>query len=82
MVVITYDITDNKRLNKVAKFLEEKGIRTQKSVFELDASVRKANKLFNELKAFINEEENDKCFMFVITDKEDIQSSTSIERIF
>lgn len=80
MVVIAYDIVDEIRLNKIAKFLESNGIRAQKSVFELDMSIRKANKIFNELKEMI--EDNDKCFMFVIKEKEDIQSDTSIDRIF
>lgn len=80
MVVIAYDIVDEIRLNKIAKFLESNGIRAQKSVFELDMSIRKANKIFNELEEMI--EDNDKCFMFVIKEKEDIQSDTSIDRIF
>jgi CRISPR-associated protein Cas2 len=80
MVVIAYDICDEKRLSKVAKFLEKNGVRVQKSVFELDVSTRKANTIFNELKELI--EKGDKCFMFNVSDKEDIQGKTSIERIF
>jgi CRISPR-associated protein Cas2 len=34
--LITYDITDPKRLRKMHKFLKEFGINTQKSVFECD----------------------------------------------
>jgi CRISPR-associated protein Cas2 len=82
VVVIAYDVADEKRLSKVAKFLEEKGIRVQKSVFELDISTRKANTIFNELKELIDEKEGDKCFMFNVSDKEDIQGKTSVERIF
>ena len=33
-ILIIYDITDNKRRNRMAKFLEGYGIRVQKSAFE------------------------------------------------
>jgi len=36
ITLITYDITDPKRLNKLRDFLKELGLRTQKSVFECD----------------------------------------------
>ena len=36
IVLVTYDITDPKRLRKTHKFLKEFGINTQKSVFECD----------------------------------------------
>jgi hypothetical protein len=51
-------------------------------IFELDISTRKANNIFNELKELIDEKEGDKCFMFNVSDKEDIQGKTSVERIF
>jgi len=79
MVVIAYDIRDNKRLKKIAKYLESHGIRVQRSVFEIDISPRKAKKIFQGLKNIIGE--GDKCFLFEIKDKEDIQANTDIERI-
>jgi CRISPR-associated protein Cas2 len=36
ITLITYDITESKRLNGMRKFLKEFGLRTQKSVFECD----------------------------------------------
>lgn len=36
ITLITYDITDPKRLNALRRFLKEFGLRTQKSVFECD----------------------------------------------
>ena len=36
IALITYDITDPKRLNNLRNFLKEFGLRTQKSVFECD----------------------------------------------
>ena len=81
MVVIAYDIKDEKRLIKVAKYLESHSIRAQKSVFELDMEYKKAKKIFEGLKSLIDERV-DKCFLFKVKNKEDIQAKTSIERIF
>ncbi|HOC61449.1 MAG TPA: CRISPR-associated endonuclease Cas2 [Smithellaceae bacterium] len=36
ITLITYDITEPKRLNDLRTFLKEFGLRTQKSVFECD----------------------------------------------
>ncbi|MCX5855750.1 MAG: CRISPR-associated endonuclease Cas2 [Deltaproteobacteria bacterium] len=36
ITLITYDITEPKRLNNLRRFLKEFGLRTQKSVFECD----------------------------------------------
>ncbi|MDI6688188.1 MAG: CRISPR-associated endonuclease Cas2 [Desulfobacterales bacterium] len=36
ITLITYDITDPRRLNRTHKFLKEFGLNTQKSVFECD----------------------------------------------
>lgn len=38
-VLVTYDIADNKRRNRVAKFLLDYGVRVQESVFECDISI-------------------------------------------
>ena len=79
MVVIAYDITDEKRLRRMAKYLEEYGIRAQRSVFEADMNIKSAKNLLKGLEEFLGEE--DKCFLFKIEDKKDIQTSTDIERI-
>ena len=36
IALVTYDITDPKRLQRLHKFLKEFGLNTQKSVFECD----------------------------------------------
>lgn len=36
ITLITYDITEPKRLNDLRRFLKEFGLRTQRSVFECD----------------------------------------------
>jgi CRISPR-associated endonuclease Cas2 len=79
MVVIAYDIKDEKRLRRVAKYLEEHGIRAQRSVFEVDMSVKKAKEIFGGLKEFLAD--GDKCFLFKVEDKKDIKAKTDIERI-
>ena len=81
MVVIAYDIKDEKRLVKVAKYLESYSIRVQKSMFEVDMEYKKAKKIFEGLKGLIDESV-DKCFLYKVKNKEDIQAKTSIERIF
>jgi CRISPR-associated protein Cas2 len=54
LYIITYDITINKRRNKVAKILEGYGKRVQLSVFECEIS----NKLLIELKAKLRKKIN------------------------
>jgi CRISPR-associated protein Cas2 len=81
MVVIVYDIADNKRLSKVARYMEKNGVRVQRSVFEIDKTPKEATKIFNGLKDLIEKKE-DKCFMFEFNSKEDLQANTDIERIF
>lgn len=36
IILLTYDITDPKRLTRMHKFMKEFGVNTQKSVFECD----------------------------------------------
>ena len=81
MVVIVYDIADDKRLRKVAKHMENNGVRVQKSVFELDMNLSEAKKVFKGLEKLIEKKE-DKCFLFELKQKEDIKAPTNIERIF
>lgn len=49
LVVVAYDVTDNKRRLKVATFLEGYGRRVQKSVFECFISLREMRKLQAQL---------------------------------
>jgi len=81
MVVIVYDISDDKRLSKVAKYMESNGVRVQNSVFELDMTMGEGSKVFKGLEKLIEKKE-DKCFMFEMKEKQDIQVPTSVERIF
>ncbi len=67
MILVVYDVTEAKRLRKVAKLLEKYGLRVQNSTFELD----KEDKLdvLKKLKKIINEEEGDKLYIFRISQK-------------
>lgn len=46
-MIVTYDIANPKRLNKVAKIMLDYGVRVQKSIFEVTVN----NTVFVEMKA-------------------------------
>jgi len=68
--LICYDICHPKRLSKVAKVLEEYGIRAQRSFFCLDVSEERCNQILKLLSLHIKQREDslscypicDKCF--------------------
>ncbi|XHX77915.1 MAG: CRISPR-associated endonuclease Cas2 [Stenomitos frigidus ULC029] len=49
LVLIVYDIPDNKRRLKLSNFLEGQGRRVQESVFECFASLDKMAKLYQQI---------------------------------
>ncbi len=53
-----YDISDGRRLNKVAAILQDYGVRIQKSVFELRLSETARREMERRLRAVIEEEED------------------------
>lgn len=57
-VVICYDIYNNKRRNKFAKYLERFSLRVQRSVFEGELSKKKYEKLICGIDKYIKEEDN------------------------
>lgn len=56
--VISYDITDDKRRNKVAKILENYACRVQYSVFEIICDEEIVRKIISELKDVMSENED------------------------
>ncbi len=78
MVLVVYDITDSKRLRKVSKLLEKYGLRAQNSTFELEEE--NYGEIINKLKKLINEEEEDKIFIFKISDKKDYKKELAKKR--
>ena len=57
--VITYDISNEKRLRIVAKFLENRAIRIEHSVFFVESDRKKIMLIIKELKKIINQKEDD-----------------------
>ena len=54
IVLITYDIVDNKQRNKMVKFLERYGVRVQKSAFEALLGRKKYTRLIEESQRIID----------------------------
>jgi len=55
-VVVSYDIVDNRKRNKIAEILKDYGKRVQYSVFECNLDKKYINKIIEELMPFIDEE--------------------------
>jgi CRISPR-associated protein Cas2 len=55
-MVISYDISDTKRRNKIARALEGYGYRVQYSVFECEVDARQLLKLQRELRPLVRSE--------------------------
>ncbi|HOC02805.1 MAG TPA: CRISPR-associated endonuclease Cas2 [Candidatus Ratteibacteria bacterium] len=64
-IVISYDIADDKRRNKIAKTLENYGTRVQYSVFECIVEKDRLLKLQEELKKIIDETKDSIRFYFL-----------------
>mgnify|MGYP003282023230 CR=1 FL=1 len=58
LVLIIYDITDNKRRNRMVKHLEAFGNRVQKSAFEALLPISKYHDMINGVKKIITNEDN------------------------
>lgn len=58
--IVCYDISDKKRLRKIAKFLEKVSIRIQKSIFYYpNATSHEIKTLITNLSKLLNENEDD-----------------------
>ena len=53
--LVIYDITDDRRLRRIARTLRSYGIRVQKSAFECELSEENALRLFKELRSLAKE---------------------------
>lgn len=58
IVLVIYDIVENKRRSKMVKCLERYGVRVQKSAFEAFLSKRKYERLMEETSALIEPAED------------------------
>jgi CRISPR-associated protein Cas2 len=68
MVLIAYDIADPKRLRRVARLLQNYGLRAQNSTFELDIGSKDLTKIERSIAEMIDHQE-DKVFFYRISDK-------------
>ncbi len=64
-VLIIYDIIDNKRRNKLVKYLKGYGFRVQKSAFEAMVPERLYAKLKRELKQYATEVDSIRIYRIV-----------------
>lgn len=64
-VLIIYDIVDNSRRTKLAKFLQGYGFRVQKSEFEALISHSLYTKLLREIEKFVTKEDSIRIYKIV-----------------
>jgi CRISPR-associated endonuclease Cas2 len=76
LYLVVYDITDVKRLSKVAKYLENIALRVQNSTFEIDLSLTNIpiSKIFDDLVELCLD--GDRVYIYPIKKKQDIQIKT------
>ena len=77
MVIVVYDIPDNKRRTKLAHFLEGYGRRVQFSVFECFISLEQMRKLHQAITKKVKAEEDNVRFYW-ISDEEGLSLSLTI----
>lgn len=65
LVLIIYDVVDNNKRNKLAKYLQAYGFRIQKSAFEAVISKKKYNKLISEVKAYISDDDSLRIYKII-----------------
>lgn len=64
-VLIIYDIVDNAKRVRLAKFLQGYGFRVQKSAFETLISFSLYNKLLREIGVYVDEEDSIRIYKIV-----------------
>lgn len=64
-VLIIYDIVDNAKRVRLAKFLQGYGFRVQKSAFEALISFSLYNKLLREIGVYVDEEDSIRIYKIV-----------------
>jgi CRISPR-associated protein Cas2 len=63
-ILITYDIQDTKKRNKITALLESYGVRVNYSVFELEISKQKLNTLLKKLKNLAKDYDSIRVYFF------------------
>jgi CRISPR-associated protein Cas2 len=65
LVVVVYDIPDDKRRTKLSNFLEGYGRRVQFSVFECFLSLEEMRQLYEKVKKLVKPEEDNVRFYWI-----------------
>jgi len=68
LILVVYDIPDDKRRLKLSNFLEGHGRRVQQSVFECFLSLEKLEKLHQQVKKRVKPEEDNVRFYWIPAD--------------
>lgn len=68
LVVVVYDVPDDKRRQRLSNFLEGYGRRVQYSVFECFLSLPKMEKLYQQVKKRVKPEEDNVRFYWIPSD--------------
>lgn len=70
MVLISYDISDNKKRAEFSKYLEKFGYRLQYSVFKIENSNRILNNIIDEISNYFSKkfDDEDSIYIFKMTD--------------
>jgi CRISPR-associated protein Cas2 len=68
LVIVTYDIPDDRRRDRLATFLEGHGRRVQKSVFECFLSLTEMKKLHDKVKRQVKPAEDNVRFYWIASD--------------
>ena len=68
LVVVVYDIPDNKRRTKLANFLEGHGRRVQLSVFECFMNLFEMQQLYEQVQKRVKPEEDNVRFYWIPND--------------
>lgn len=79
VVLIIYDIVDNKQRAKMVKCLEQYGVRVQKSAFEALLDRKQYNKLLQESRVLIDEQ-IDSLRIYILNDVVNIYTYGTGER--
>jgi CRISPR-associated protein Cas2 len=80
LVLVIYDISNDKRRARVSKFLKGFGFRVQNSAFECNVNLRQYNELTKKIEKMINIEE-DLLRIYKLTSTIDILTFGNIGRI-
>ncbi|MCR5608718.1 MAG: CRISPR-associated endonuclease Cas2, partial [Lachnospiraceae bacterium] len=59
MYIVSYDISDNKVRNKIAKELKNYGVRVQYSVFECDINEKLYLELYKKMLNLVSDKDNE-----------------------